>query len=728
MLLLVAAALIYWYAWRPLPETSGALDAPVAAPVQIARDSLGVPHVTAAGIEDALFAQGYATAQDRLWQMDGLRRLAAGRLAEVFGAQMLDSDREARRLRIDRIAEAAVATLRPADRLPLAAYARGVNWFIETHRGRLPLEFSLLRYSPRPWSMKDSIAIALYMYRVLTTTWKDKLQKAALLQGGDAAKVDALYPARMSGELPAASNAWALAGARTASGRPVLASDPHLQYSIPGIWHMVHLRAPGLDVSGVALPGVPCVLIGHNDRIAWGMTNLGFDVQDLYLEKIDPANGRYLYRGRLEQARLERELIPVRGEASVEVAQWVTRHGPVFLEEGRALALRWAAAEPGGFAFPFLDLDRARNWPEFLAALQRYPGPGQNVVYADIDGNIGYQATGRLPIRRAFDGDVPVDGSSGEYEWDGYTPFDQLPRSYNPPSGLIVSANQDPFPPNYPYRVRGNFAAPYRARQIRELLDGRRGWQAGDMLRVQKDVYSSFSRFLARETVAAWDRSRARDASLAEAISELRGWNGQMEKGTAAPFVAALLYDHLKVAVADRASPGKGYLYQSIEGAAFQMAPAVLESLLRSRPASWFPDYDRLLLRTLAEAVEEGRRIQGRNVRKWDYGRYSELLLAHPVGAHLPLVDEYFSIGPAGQSGSATTVKQTTRILGPSMRMGVELADLDRSYLNITTGESGHVLSRHYKDQWPAYYGATSFPMQFRRIEAKGTLTLTPQR
>jgi len=419
IVLLLAAIAVYWCAWRPLPQTSGSVAVPIAQRATVARDALGVPHITAATVEDALFVQGYVTAQDRLFQMDTLRRYAGGSLAEVFGPAVLDLDREARRLRMERIAEMQAALLPAADRAVLATYVRGVNYFIETHRGRLPLEFTVLRYDPRPWTIKDSILIALYMYRELTVSWRDKLVKSAMLQGGDAAKVDLLFPPRLSGRVLPGSNAWVLAGSRTATGRPLLANDPHLQYSIPSTWYMVHLRAPGLNVSGVSLPGLPCVIIGHNDRIAWGETNVGFDVQDLYLEKIDLRSGRYVFRGQIEQARQERELIPVKGAAPVEFAQWVTRHGPLFVDGGRAMAMRWTADEPGAVCFPMLDLDRARDWPEFVAALARFPGPAQNFVYADTAGHIGYHVAGRLPIRKNYVGDVPVDGSSGDYEWAG---------------------------------------------------------------------------------------------------------------------------------------------------------------------------------------------------------------------------------------------------------------------------------------------------------------------
>ena len=722
LLLAAALAVGYWFVCRPLPQTSGTLRAPIAQKARVVRDSLGVPHISAGTIEDALFLQGYVTAQDRLWQMDILRRLAAGRLAEVFGAAALESDREARRLRMEHLAEDHYRALAASDRAMLAAYARGVNFFLETHRRRLPIEFTLLGYDPRPWRVVDSILVYLQIYRTLTESWRVELKKRALLEGGEPDKVGSLFPVRTGAESQPGSNAWVLAGGRTASGRPLLANDPHLEYSIPSIWYMVHLQTPGLNVTGVSFPGLPCVILGHNDRIAWGMTNVQFDVQDLYIEKLDGQSGRYVFRGRLEQARLERETIPVKGGSPVEFAQWVTRHGPIIAVEGNQyLALRWVAAEQSGLAAPLLDLNRARNWQEFTEALARHPGPMQSFVYADVDGNIGYRVAGRAPIRKTYEGDVPVDGSSGKYEWEGFIPFEQLPQAYNPASGLIVAANQNPFPPDYPYRVNGIFDPPYRFRQIRELLSARNRWRPGEMLAVQTDVYSAFSHFLARQVVAAYDRRGATNSALTNAVTLLRAWNGQMEQNQAAPFIVALTYQHLRKAVAERASPGQGAAYD------YLMAPAALEKLLRNQPGDWFSDYGQLLLRTFVDAIEEGRRIQGRDVKKWNYGRYNQLLVTHPVGHHLPLVSKYFDIGPLPQSGSSTTVRQITRKFAPSMRMTVDFADWDRSYQNIVTGQSGQILSPHYKDQWEACYEGRSFPMQFRKIQAKETLEFTAE-
>jgi penicillin amidase len=724
--LLAAAAGVYWLAYRVLPQTSGTLAAPVSQRVTIARDALGVPHISAASDDDAFFAQGYATAQDRLFQMDGLRRLAGGNLAEIAGAGALELDRDSRRLRMRRIAEMAYVSLPPGDRAPLAAYARGVNYFIQSHLHALPVEFTLLGYQPRPWSAIDTILIGLHMYRDLTTTWKDEILKRDMLAAGDRAKVEFLFPARSGGELQPGSNAWAVSGAHTASGKPLLANDMHLQYSIPGIWYMVHLRAPGLDVSGVSLPGTPSVIVGHNQRIAWGVTNLHFDVQDLYIENFDPATGRYLYRGQWEQARQEREIIPVKGAQAVEMPLWITRHGPLYINDAKEhLALRWAAAEPGSFQFPFPQLNRAGNWAEFTQALARFPGPAQNFVYADVDGNIGYHATGRLPIRKGYTGDVPVDGSSGDFEWQGFIPFDQLPSFYNPPAGVIVTANQNPFPPDYSYAVNGNFASHYRSRQIRNLLMARNGWRAADMLTVQKDVYSGFLYYLAQAIVqATHGRHKAQPGELAQAadaLELLRRWNGQMDKDGAAPLIVTLAYERLKVLVAQRASPGMGDRYK------YQMAPAVIETLLRTRPAGWFNDWDETLLLAVAQGLEDGRRKQGSDPNRWAYGKYEALTLANPVGRHLPLAAGWFDIGPVAMSGSPTSVKQYSGDLGPSMRLDADLADWDHSLLEGTTGQSGQVLSRHYKDQWDRYYNAESFPMQFQKVEAKDVLTLRPE-
>jgi len=721
IVLAAAFAAVFWFVWRPLPQRSGTIEAPLTSSAMALFDARGVPHIRASSLEDTLFVQGYVTAQDRLWQMDALRRYDAGDLAEVLGPAVLESDRESRRLRLRRIAEDAYTTLPAQDRAVFDAYARGVNHFIATHRSNLPVEFTLLGYQPRPWSVVDSLLICLHMFRALTTTWRDELIKREMLAEGDAEKVKFLFPVRAGTEAPPGSNAWAIAGSHTASGKPLLSNDMHLEYSLPGIWHMAHLQAPGMDVSGVALPGAPGIIVGHNQRIAWGITNLGFDVQDLYIEKFDERTGRYQYNGQVEQASREREIIRVKGQAPVEITIWVTRHGPLFVTEGNdRMALRWAVAKPGFVQYPIVELDLAQNWRQFTVALARFNGPASNFVYADVDGNIGYRAAGDLPKRRGYLGDVPVDGSSSDFDWDGSIPFDAMPTVFNPPSGIIVTANQNPFPADYPYPVNGSFAPPNRANQIRALLAARNGWRAEDLLAVQKDVYSAFDKFLAGQVVAAYEKRGVHSPELEPAIALLRGWNGQMDNRLAAPFLSVLIYQHVRSAMADKAAPGKGQAY------AFQMAAAVVERLLRERPAGWFPDYDSMLLSALMDAVEEGKRIEGRDIQRWQYGAWLRISIAHPILHRIPWIGPSLDIGPAPMSGSGLTVKQTTRSLEPSMRMNADLGDWERSLLNIPIGESGQVLSSHYQDEWADYYAGRSYPMQFGKVDAKGRVEFRP--
>ena len=725
ILILLAAALglVYWYAWRPLPQRSGTIAAPVAQPATVTFDGLGEPHIRAASEEDALVAQGYVTAQDRLWQMDVLRRLASGDLAEILGPAGLEPDREARRLRMRRIAEEAYPRLPAADRAAMAAYARGVNAFLATHRSNLPVEFTLLGYQPRPWSVVDSILIGLQMFRTLTTTWRNDLRKRGMERAGDAKKVEYLFPVRAGDEVHPGSNAWAVAGSRTASGKPLLSNDMHLEYALPVIWHMVHLEAPGLDVAGVALPGAPGVIVGHNQRIAWGITNLQFDVQDLYVEKLNERTGQYLYQGHVEQARGEREQIRVKARPPVDLVVWVTRHGPLFVTEGGdRMTLRWAAEDPSIFQYPILEYNRAQNWQQFTAALARFPGPGSNFVYADVDGNIGYHVAGKLPKRRGFAGDVPVDGSSGNFEWDGYIPFEELPSALNPARGMIVSANQNPFPPDYAYPVNGNFAPPARSSQIFARLSAKKGWNPAQMLALQTDVYSAPMHFLAQQVAAAYAKSKAHGEVLDQAAALLRSWNGQMDQELAAPFLATLVYQHVRTALGESASPGSGAAYD------VPMAPAVIERFLRERPPGWFPDIDAMLVRALADSVEEGSRIQGRDPARWRYGAYWRVTINHPVLHNIPLLGKYFDIGTVALSGASTTIKQSTRQLAPSMRMDADLGDWERSLLNVQIGESGQPLSSHYKDQWAAYEAGRSYPMQFGKVEAKSTLEFRPER
>ncbi len=719
---LAAAVAVVWWVWRPTPQTSGEVKSPVRAEVRITRDSLGVPHIAAASLEDALFAQGFVTAQDRFWQMDGLRRLAAGELSEIVGRAALPLDTKARQLRMRRIAAGWLRQMPAEQRARLSAYARGVNHYLETYRGKYPPEFAVMSYDPRPWTMTDTLLCALQMHRTLSGHWENELLKEKLLASGDRARVEYLFPVRTGDEPQPGSNAWVVSGARSTTGKPILANDPHLEWSLPSTWYMVQLHAPDFDVAGASLPGMPAVVIGHNRRIAWGITALQFDNMDLYVENIDLRTGRYRFGGQELQAVREVEWIAVKGERPVQVVNLVTVHGPIVsMEGGRALALKWAAAfMTDGFDFPLIELNRAGDWQQFRAALSKLRGPNVNALYADVDGNIGWQVAGRLPARKDFDGDVPLDGASGSREWDGYLPFDELPSYYNPPSGILASANQNSFPPQTPYRVSGFFSSAHRARQIVARLQSKARWSPAGMLRLQSDVYSSFYKFICDEAVRAVEKRQDRNPMAQEAARLLKPWNGQMDAARPEPFLATLLYQHLRRAMTERASPRQTPVLRTY------MAPGVVEKLFRERPAGWFDDYNLVLANTLSDAMEEGKRIQGRNPDKWRYGRMNVLTIAHPIASRIPWIAPYFNIGPVPISGAATTIDAATESMGPSLRFVADTAAWDSSFMNLTIGESGHRFSGHYKDQWDAYAAGRSFPLPFTQAPAGSTLTLRP--
>ena len=356
------------------------------------------------------------------------------------------------------------------DRAVLAAYARGVNHYLETHMDRLPVEFTLLGYKPRPWRLEDTILVGLMMQQSLSNTYKHDLTREAMYEKGDPEKVAQLFPERTGSEHQPGSNAWAVSGAHTKSGKASVANDMHVAWSLPGVWYMTHLRGPGVNVAGVAIPGVPAIVAGRNESIAWGITNLGFDVQDLYV----PASN---------QAVLERDRIAVKGMAGGEpFQQLVNAHGPIFQgPNGKPVALRWVAGEKQTFHIGLVKLNRAKNWAEFREALKEFPGASSNVAYADKDGNIGLQVAGQLPIRKDCNGQRVL--AAGTCEWQGFIPFEELPSFYNPAPGFIVTGNQNPFPEKYPYAVSGNFAPHYRANRILEELRRKEKWAPEEMVK-----------------------------------------------------------------------------------------------------------------------------------------------------------------------------------------------------------------------------------------------------
>jgi len=750
-----------WLRWRiraSLPVLDGVISAPgLSARVEVLRDARGVPHIRAQSIADALFAQGYATAQDRLWQMDLSRRKAEGELSEIFGDRTLSLDIESRTMGFPQVAGRALADLSPDERRLIDSYTRGVNAFIEGHRDRLPLEFILMRYQPRPWREIDSVAVALNLSMTLSQSWESDLMHehiaaklgkelfsdvfpdhsafdvpvadvpASTPQGPktvstnlgnepfqDRLLAEAFFPSTMESPGGLGSNNWVVNGSHTKSGKPLLANDPHLGHSIPSIWYMIHLKAPGLHVTGISLPGLPLVMIGHNEHIAWGMTNTGPDVQDLYIESFNSRDPKkYLHNGQWVDADVRDESIKLRNQRDYHFTVTVTRHGPVISHDGdRDLALQWTLLIPHAVRLPFLRIDQASNWQEFTAALRDFNVPMQNCVYADAEGNIGYYAAGLVPVRKRGNGAVPVPGSTDDYDWSGFIPFDGLPHSFNPPSGMIATANGRVVPDNYPRFITARWDPPFRTARIFQLLREGGSFTSSDMLRIQTDILSLEDEWLAKQLLAAAGRQPPSNPDAQFALGVLKGWDGEARADSA----ATLLLEVTRHALLARILKPK--LGDNLSGYHWPMSTIFLQNVLEQNLTHWLPPSDIDFNMTLMKSLDEGIRpipslVHSQNHAAWRWGDTIPLTFHHPLSGGLPFLGRWLDVGPFPQAGTATTVKATTPRAGPSMRMVVDFSDLDQSMQNITLGESGQVFSPYYRDQFPAWYQGKSFPMLF---------------
>jgi penicillin G amidase len=773
----------YYVARAALPQLDGRIQVSgLSSRVTVTRDSHGVPAIEAATLDDLFFAQGYITAQDRLWQMDVMRRFGSGELSEILGEQTLKLDREQRILGLRATAKKSLALASERDRRFYEDYARGVNTFIASHGDRLPIEFRILRYAPKPWLAEDSVVIGNqmvkdlnyhYFYDALSRekilaklgpeltadlyvnrSWHDRpptVMREDLQEpdsnAGDSdddddddspdnsvtqRKASPMAPEALPSEafpsegLPVnGSNNWVVSGAHTVTGKPLLSNDMHLGHVMPNLWYEAHLHSGSLDVAGVTLPGVPYVIVGHNQRIAWGFTNVGPTVTDVYIENFN-APGEYQTPSGWVQPEHRSEVIHVKGGSDVNLDVKITRHGPIITEivpgETRPLALRWTLYD--GFRMSFFDVDSAQNWDEFRRAFSMLDEPGQNVVYADVDGNIGYQATGKVPIRAAGDGSLPVSGADNAHEWTSFIPFEKLPSIYNPPSGIIGTANGRITPDNYPNSISMEWEAPWRTARIYHVLESGRQFSAADMLALQTDVQSESDLFAAERFVYAVDHASKASARAKQAADLMRSWDGRMQALSAAPTIAEnsivelrrlLLEPKLGSAPADSTDSTKDDGVLSWQTYSWEMRSVWLENIMLHRPQRWLPEkysnYDELLTAAVDAAVNSPG--APKDLASWRWGVFNAVEIQHPILGKIPLIQLWSGPGVQEQSGSGYTVKAVTRHHGPSERFTANLADLDQSTLNLVTGQGGNFLSPYYMDQWKAWYGGTTFTLPF---------------
>ncbi len=753
-----------------LPQYEGSLALRgLSQPVTVAFDVHGVPTINASTLHDLFFAQGYLTAQERLWQMDMTRRFASGDLAVILGPDFVAVDREQRILGLRQVAERAAAAMDPAQREQFQAYADGVNIYIAEHTKTLPLEFRFLTYAPHVWTVEDSLLVGLSMTEFLNhgyyreelnkekalaklgpeltaelfvnSSWRDhppgaESQSLAneppkdLTPDEEATPPPAKKPvhhswllpfgnpsSNMSPEarFPVGSNDWVVSGAHTATGKPLLSNDMHLELRLPNNWYEAHLICGDYDVVGVTLPGLPYVIVGHNRYVAWGFTNVGPAVEDVFIEKFNE-KGEYLTPQGWVQPEHRQEIIRVKGKPEVSLDVMITRHGPIITSlvpgETRQLALQWIIYKPGSTRIPFFDVNSAKNWDEFRAAFSQFGGPGQNVVYADVDGHIGYQATGLVPIRAAGDGSLPVPGETDTYEWKGFIPFDEMPRSFDPPSGILATANGRITPDGYPYPISFEWDSPYRTERIYKLLSKPKKYTAADMLDIEMDTVSELDRFCAERFVYAIDHTPKASERAKAAAELMRGWDGNMAVDSVAPSIA--FYARGKL---DELLLRPKFGDQWKEYTRWFMAPVWLENTVSHQSPEWLPagyaNYDELLTAAVEAAVTDSK--TPRTLSMWTWGRVHQIDLKHPFWSNFPVLKRGAGTGPHPLSGDSLTIKAAGQRFGPSERYTADLANLDNSTLNIVNGESGNLFDEHYNDQWDAYYHGRTFPLPFSR-------------
>ena len=777
VLVVVALAGAAYLFYRAMPAYSGSAALPgLSAETRVWRDAYGVPHIFAANLDDATRALGYVHASERLYQMEVNRRIGQGRIAEVAGPDLIPVDRFIRTLGLYRLAEASYDALSPWAQQRLKAYAEGVNAFLDSHRNALPPEFLILGDRPAPWTPADSLVWGKLMSLQLSNNYPLEALRARLAQKLPADKADWLFPApkpewpittapaahsdhaslddprERIGALAqvshGASNEWVAAGARTDTGKPILANDPHLELGAPIMWYLARIVTPDVSLKGATIPGLPVVLIGQSDRIAWALTNADTDAQDLFVETVDPDDStQYLTPDGAKPFLVHDETIHVKDAPDVKLHIRATRHGPVVSDvdsdlaalagPGKAIALAFTGlGDRDTTAEALMRVDVARNWSDFLDALKLFQTPTQNFAFADVDGDIGMVSPGWLPIRKSGDGLAPVDGASGAFDWTGVMSFDQAPQVHNPDAGFIFNANNPIVTPDKGAQYGRDWEEEFRARRIQQFFDANPKLSLDLSAAMQADHLS----LDVGEIMPLLKRATPSDERARQAMALLSAWNGVMDKDRPEPLIyTAFLRALHRVMLVERTG-----LSMKEKG---PFAAETLISLLTDHP-EWCsapdkpdPDCRATLSRALDEGLAELVQRDGADMTQWRWGKEHVAQLQHKVYSHIPLLDWVSDLSMASSGGFYTLDRgggfdtppglPYARTHGGGYRGVYDLAAPDKSRFMIATGESGQIFSPHYRDLAPLWNDGKSIALAGDEATLKRAgaleLVLTPQ-
>ena len=753
-----------------IPELGG--------PVTVIRDANAVPHIFADSALDAYRALGYLHAQDRFFQMELARRIGTGRLSELFGSAALRTDRFMRTLGIGNLAQAAVDNMAPQTRAALDAYTQGVNAWLQSPKTGRPAELILLAHEPEPWRAADSAIWGRLMALLLSGNWSQELLRAQLASRLDGQQIEDLWPGeptespttlaninRLFGQLDlagidaaipeflfqaSASNQWVVDGNRSTSGKPMLANDPHLGFMAPGMWYLARIVTPEFSGAGATLPGQPFFAVGHNSDLAWGLTTTHADTQDLFIERVNPDDpDQYLVPGGALPFETRQEIISVRFRSEPDILTVrTTRHGPVISDISQTAATVATAGHVLALAFPALrpddrtadalfDINRATTRDALMEALKLFHSPMQNLVYAFTNGDIGFVAAARVPIRRSGDGRIPLPGWTGEHDWDGFVPFAELPQRHNPSSGWIANANNRVVAADYPHLITPDWPEGYRAQRIATLLDSTVKHDGDSFAAMQNDVVSPAAVELLPLLLSHFAPST--DPTAQQAIDLLRDWDGTMARSQAQPLIfSAWLQSLGRELYGDELGP--------LAARYGEVRPRVLQRMLTSR-LQWCDDIATTAIEdctatvsaALASAVDDLRECLGDDPAAWRWGDLHVARFEHPVLSRIPVLGNLFAVTIPTSGGDFTLNRGTPRstdknpfshIHGAGLRAIFDLSDLDSSRLMIATGQSGHVRSKYFANttaDWRdgRYFVLKGNPATIRK-ETTGELTLSP--